>query len=110
MKHTTSQAIAAEIRHQQQKFGVDKQQSLAGYLLIMQRELQEAIDGWMKDGQGRNSCLAEIVQVVATGVVALDQYGTMGCAGSTNDLHPLEVDRIRLEQKKAASLKKFGSE
>lgn len=89
------EAIEAELDHQCDKWGKDKQQSLAGYLLIMQYELEEAIDGWMKDKAGRNSPLHEIVQVVATGITALNFYGVEGNALSTNDITEVEVRNKR---------------
>jgi len=97
-------AIENELAHQRQKWGKDKQQSLPGYLLVMQYELNEAIDGWMKNKAGRNSTLQEIVQVVATGIAALDFYGVDGNALSTNDITEAELKRERLER----SNKRFG--
>jgi NTP pyrophosphatase (non-canonical NTP hydrolase) len=100
------EAIEKELEHQQQKWGKDKQQSLAGYLLILQYEINEAVDGWMKNKGERNSSLQEIVQVVATGVACLDFYGVEGNALSTNDITEAELRRERLER----SNRRFGVE
>lgn len=98
-------AIENELVHQRSKWGWEKQQSLPGYLLIMQSELNEAINGWMKNKDGRNSPLSEIVQVVTTGICALNYYGTAGSAGSTNDLTEQQMKDARL----AASEKRWGT-
>lgn len=79
--------IQDERLYQDLKWGAKKPQSLPGYLLIMQSELQEAIDGWMKDREEpRQSTLEEILQVVAVGVACLETYGVRGSAISTNDI------------------------
>lgn len=71
--------IDIERDHQLTKYGADKLQSLAGYLLILRRELEEAEEGWMKGiDVGRNSPLAEIVQIAAVAVACLERYGTEG--------------------------------
>lgn len=78
-------AIEDELIHQARKYGIDKQQSFPGYVAIMQRELNEATDGWFTGAEGRDSALAEIVQVVATGIACLNEYGVVGCPAATND-------------------------
>jgi hypothetical protein len=80
------EAIESELRHQQRKWGKNKQQSLAGFLLILEAELQEAKDGWMKNKTGPSAPLAEIVQVVATGIACLNYYGIRGNAKATFDI------------------------
>lgn len=80
-------AIEDERFYQTCKWGEDKQQSIPGFILVMERELQEAKDGWMRSVQsGRHSCLAEILQVAATAVACLEKYGVDGLATSTDDL------------------------
>lgn len=80
-------AIQAERDHQRSKYGADKQQSLPGYLLIIERELAEAKEGWAKGiDNGRHSPMAEIVQIAATCIAAIETYGTEGNAVSTNDI------------------------
>jgi hypothetical protein len=84
--HRTLWAVEKELQYQVDKWGADKEQSVPGYLLVMKRELDEAIAGWDKSVPGgRNSCLAEVVQVVAVGMKCLSTYGTEGCPRATND-------------------------
>lgn len=79
-------AIEKERDHQHTKYGWDKQQSFAGFLLVLERELQEAKDGWMRGiQQGRDSPLYEIVQVAAVAQACLEKYGLEGCPISTYD-------------------------
>lgn len=79
-------AILEELQHQDYKWGANKQQSYAGYLLVIESELAEAKAGWMKSIQeGRHSTLAELVQVAATAIRALNAYGTEGCPVALND-------------------------
>lgn len=82
-------AIDAERAYQIEKFGDDKQQSLPGFLVIIKNELDEAMLGWAKDLPGRNSPLAEICQIAATCVAAMEKYGTTGNAVSTDDKRPM---------------------
>ena len=98
-------AIEAELSHQANKYGAAKEQSLPGFLLIMRKELDEAIEGWIRPKEGRDSCLHEVVQVVATGVAALNHYGVKGCARSTWDVTEAEM----LEERRVASILRFGS-
>lgn len=78
--------ITAERNYQDMKWGADKAQSLPGYLIIMQKELQEAIDGWMKNDTGRNAPLHEVLQVAAVAVACLEQYGVHGSTINTLDI------------------------
>lgn len=79
------QAITNELIHQDEKWGKDKEQSLPGFLLVLQNELDEAKAGWTHDSEGRDSCLWELVQVIAVALRAVNRYGTLGCAQSRND-------------------------
>jgi len=79
------EAIESEMRYQNAKWGADKEQSLPGFLLVMKRELAEAEEGWIKGHEERDSALAEIVQVVATGIQCLNRYGVVGCPKASND-------------------------
>jgi hypothetical protein len=54
------EAIDKERQYQDQKYGY-KPQSLPGFLLVAKSELNEAIDGWVENCQGRDSCLAELL-------------------------------------------------
>lgn len=79
--------IQRERTYQDEKYGVNKPQSLAGFILLMQKELQEAVDAWAKDVQTpRNTCLEEILQVASVAVAALERYGVSGSAIPTDDL------------------------
>jgi hypothetical protein len=76
--------VFAEIRkereYQDAKWGTiaEHQQSIPGYLLIIRKELEEAENGWMKNVQGRDSAMAEILQIASVAVAALEQYGFEG--------------------------------
>lgn len=78
-------AIDAERLHQEIKWGMDKPQSLPGFLLVIENELAEAKEGWCKNLQGKSAPLNELVQVAAVCVAALERYGTTGSATSAND-------------------------
>jgi hypothetical protein len=79
-------AINQERSYQDQKWGVNNPQSLPGFLLIAKGELNEAIDGWIKNRQGRNSPLAELLQVAAVCVAAMERYGINGNTVNTDDV------------------------
>jgi hypothetical protein len=79
-------AIDRERQHQIDKYGIDKQQSVPGFLLIIENELNEAKAGWTRDLQGRHSVMHEILQIAATCVAAMEKYGTTGSAISTDDI------------------------
>jgi hypothetical protein len=81
--------IKKEISHQDKKWGTDKQQSLPGYILIMQKKIRDAQNGWCSDTPGRNSALSEMLQAVTVGIRCLQEYGVTGWAQATNDI-PLE--------------------
>lgn len=85
-------AIRDELEYQDNKWGADKQQSLPGYMIIIQNELNEAVKGWTKDLEGRESALHELVQVIATAIRAVNTYGTVGCARATYD-EPVYVQK-----------------
>ena len=72
--------IKQEREYQDFKWGTldEKQQSLAGYMLVIRKELEEAENGWMKNKKGKHSALTELVQVAATAVACLQQYGSEG--------------------------------
>lgn len=79
-------AISIERDHQDRKWGVNREHGLADFLLIMKKELDEAIDGWMKNREGRNSPLNEICQVAAVAVAAMERYGSTGITIPTDDI------------------------
>lgn len=84
-KQEVFEAILAERQHQKEKWG-DQPQSLPGFLLIIRKELEEAEMGWMKNLNGKNAVMNELVQVAATAFAALERYGTTGCPASTDDI------------------------
>jgi len=77
--------IQKEREYQKEKFGKDKEQSLPGFLLVLESELEEAKLGWIKDLEGRHSSLAEILQIAAVAVACLEKYGIDGNPVSTNE-------------------------
>jgi hypothetical protein len=82
------QAIDDELEHQRQKWGENKPQSLPGFFVVLQKELDEAVTAWVSNkwDRERDSPLAELVQVAAVAVAALEKYGTTGSAIATDDL------------------------
>lgn len=79
-------AIDYECLSQDEKWGIDKQQSLPGFLLIMQKEINEAVEGWVKNREGKHAPLNEVVQVAAVAIRCLERYGVNGSATATNDI------------------------
>ena len=78
-------AIDLERQHQIEKYGENRAQSLPGFLLVAQAELDEAKEGWIKNRPGRSSPLAELLQVAAVCVAALEKYGISGNTFNTDD-------------------------
>lgn len=78
--------IDAERKRQEQKWGTDRQQSLPGFMMIIEAELAEAKTGWMKNVGGKHAPLNEILQVAAVCVACLEKYGINGSAVSTDDI------------------------
>jgi hypothetical protein len=64
-------AIQRERDYQDRKY--PHEHSVGEYLLIMEKELEEAKQGWMKGGD--SDALREILQVVAVGVAAMEDHG-----------------------------------
>lgn len=77
---TVFAAVQREREYQDAKWGTIEEhpQSIAGYLLIIRKELEEAENGWMKNASGRDSALQEILQIAAVAVAALQQHGLEG--------------------------------
>lgn len=80
------EAVRQERAHQDRKWGKEREQSLPGFLLIAESELDEAKLGWSKNLQGRHSALAELIQVAAVCFAAIERYGFEGNAVCTNDI------------------------
>lgn len=86
---TTSQvfdAILSELDRQDKKWGANKPQSLPGFMLIIQKELDEATTAWVKNIEGDHAPLNELVQVAAVAVACLRRYGINGSAIATDDM------------------------
>jgi len=77
--------IFEEREYQDNKFGKNKEQNLAGWILILQAEIKEAHDGWIKDCKGRNAPLHEILQIATVAFRCLEQYGKEGNTFSTDE-------------------------
>lgn len=70
-------AIAIERLYQDRKYGTPEQRelSVSTYLLIMRKELDEAMDA-MVEGDADHAMI-ELLQVVAVGVAAMEQHGVV---------------------------------
>lgn len=72
------EAIIKERNRQNEKFGKDKQQSLPGFIVILENEIAEAKHAWTKNITGKHQTpCEEILQVAATAVACLEKYGRM---------------------------------
>ena len=80
------EAIEAERARQDAKWGPNKPQSLPGFLMVMEAELAEAQQGWLKNVEGRHAPLNEVVQLAAVCFACLERYGVTGTAVATNDI------------------------
>lgn len=79
-------AVDVEREHQDNKRGANRPQSLLGFIEILKKELQEVEDGWYEGiDHGRNSPLAELVQVVAVAVACMEKYGVEGTVLNKDD-------------------------
>lgn len=87
-------ALKQELEYQNDKWGKEKQQSLAGYLLIAEKELREAIEGWNKNHAGRDSCLSECIQVMAVLFRCCSTYGVTGVTVSSSDRLSVHSDEL----------------
>lgn len=72
--------IAEERASQEEKWGslISRKESLAGHLLTIQSELDEAKHAWQKGAGSKHSALAKLLQAGAVCVAALEQYGFEG--------------------------------
>lgn len=73
-------AVEIERRFQDGKWGPieTNPHTLAGWLLLMRKELDEAEMALIKGGTGRDAVMQEILQVVALGAAAIEQHGVDG--------------------------------
>lgn len=72
--------------------GAEPQQSLPGFLLLVEKEIMQAKRGWTHDLKAVNSPLAGLTRAVAVGLRCLIQYGVTGNARPTNDLSNNNAD------------------
>jgi len=75
-EHVYHCGIEIERRYQNLKWGTIKEHphTVGEWLLIMQGELNEAIEAWRK-GANDERALQEILQAVAVGVACIEQHG-----------------------------------
>lgn len=73
-------AVIAERVFQDEKWGKvdDNPHEIGVWLLLIEAELQEAKMALIKGGKDRNSLRAEIIQVAALCIAALEQHGLVG--------------------------------
>ena len=71
-------AIDRERQYQDKKWGTieSRPHSVAEWLLILESELTEAKQAWIKKN-GDHSALMELVQVAAVAVACLEQHGVV---------------------------------
>lgn len=71
-------AINNERSYQEKKWGAthDSEHTVGEWLLIMESELSEAKEAWVKNGGDRNALL-EILQVISVGVACLEVHGVV---------------------------------
>lgn len=76
MKNDLYDAIQDERNYQIKKWGTTKEHphTVMEYISIMEGELQEAKQGWLK-GNGDRKALEEVLQVVSVGVACMEQHG-----------------------------------
>jgi len=69
------EAIVNERLYQDRKYGTPERRhlSVGTYLLIMRKELEEAISAMIQGDQ--NGAMSELLQVVAVGVAAMERHG-----------------------------------
>jgi hypothetical protein len=73
MDEAIVQAIVHERAYQQARWD-DAPHTVGEWLLIVEAELLEAKQAWVK-GHGNHEALTELVQVLAVGVACLEQHG-----------------------------------
>lgn len=69
-------AIRRERDYQDEKWGWLETRSVQGWLLVMESELNEAKEAWVKTGLDEPA-LREILQVIAVGVACLEKHGVV---------------------------------
>jgi hypothetical protein len=76
MKAKILDAVKREREYQDIKHGclADHPHTVAEWILIMESELNEAKEAWVRNG-GDRQARKEILQVIATGFACLEQHG-----------------------------------
>lgn len=74
MDQEISNAITEEREYQRREYPHGQKHEVGSWILIMQKELDEAKVAWFGNG-GTEYCMIEILQVVTVGVAALEEYG-----------------------------------
>jgi hypothetical protein len=88
--------LRKEFKYQNAKFGPCKEQSLPGFIAVMEVAIAQAKEAWVKNKEGdRDTPLEEIVKVVAVGFRCLQKYGDRGSAEATDDKSRLIVGKER---------------
>ena len=84
------EAIEDERAYQDRKWGTiqDHPHTVAEWLLILESELAEAKQAWVK-GDGATAALREVVQVAAVAFACLEQHGAI--ARDPEDFHALDA-------------------
>lgn len=67
-------AVLRERSYQDEKWGWLEGRSVQGWLLVMESELNEAKEAWVKTGLDEPA-LREILQLIAVGVACLEEHG-----------------------------------
>lgn len=82
---TVMAAIAREREFQDKKHGHPETNphSIGAWLLVIEAELAEAKRACIKGGEGRDNAISEIVQIAATCVACLEQWGVNPIPGRT---------------------------
>lgn len=78
------QLIEAERKFQEAKWGTAEEQkhTPGNYLLIIEKELEEAKLGWLKRKSGRDSYPSELIQLAAVCVAALEDCNPVDGTGN----------------------------
>lgn len=67
-------AVRLELQHQIDKYGEDKEQSLEGFLICLERKLNQAKDAWYTNELlYSESATRRLVQIAALSLACLDQ-------------------------------------
>ena len=69
------EAVDRERDHQDRKYGPLRRHEIPGWLVIMEREIQEVKEAWA-DGDITNA-VRELLQVTSVGIAALEQHGVI---------------------------------